>query len=70
MDNLFFLCRNCEEMVKQKRNKWENEIIKNELIRGYSYANGGLNIVFSHLPSKVLSILTLIGFEGDRKKGN
>ena len=34
-----------------------------------SYVNGGLNIVFSHLPSKVLSILTLIGFGGDRKKG-
>lgn len=56
-------------MIKQKGNNWNNKLIKNELIRGYSYVNGGLNIVFSHLPSKVLSILTLIGFSSDRKKG-
>lgn len=56
--------------MRQKGGNWENKIIENELMRGYSYTNGGLNIVFSHLPSKVLSIMTLIGFEGDRKKGN
>ena len=65
---LYSFVRLCLE-ISENRTEWKSESSKNNFISGVWLGNGAMNLVFSHLPKRVLKILELIGFSGDRAVG-
>ncbi|CAG2181662.1 unnamed protein product, partial [Oppiella nova] len=54
------------EEISETRTNWKSEASKAHFISGVLLGNGALNLVFSHLPKRVLKLLEMIGFSGDR----
>ncbi|CAG2181634.1 unnamed protein product, partial [Oppiella nova] len=70
-----FRIRSCHSSYKvcleisETRTNWKSEASKAHFISGVLLGNGALNLVFSHLPKRVLKLLEMIGFSGDRSVG-
>lgn len=48
---------------------WEHDDLKAHFESGVRLGYGSFNLVFSSLPPRVLSILRMVGFSGDREVG-
>jgi hypothetical protein len=64
----FDFSRLCLEIL-ENRTQWKSSISKTHFTSGVQLGIGALNLVFSHLPQRVLKILELIGFSGSRTVG-
>lgn len=62
----YYLFRSCLEISKQDI-QWSSEISKNTFLSALHLCNGGINLVLSHLPDKVITLLTIVGYSGDRE---
>ncbi|XP_054165702.1 tetratricopeptide repeat protein 39A-like isoform X2 [Oppia nitens] len=55
--------------ISENRTEWKSERSKVHFRSGVMLGNGAINLVFSHLPKRVLKLLEIIGFSGDRRVG-
>src|SRR2546427_632185 len=55
--------------ILELRTKWESEESKCHFESGTFGGYGAINLVLSHLPGRVLRLLELIGFSGNRTTG-
>lgn len=58
----------CGEIYSKKTN-WQSKKLKDEFEVAYKMGWGLYNVVLSHLPARVLSILSFVGFNSDRHLG-
>lgn len=58
----------CGEILNKKTN-WESKQLKEEFEVGYKMGWGIYNVLMSHLPTRVLSLLSFVGFSSDRNLG-
>ena len=65
---LSLFVRQCLE-ISENRTEWKSETSRAHFMSGVLLGNGAMNLVFSHLPKRVLKLLELIGFSGDRSYG-
>lgn len=52
--------------VQAHRTSWTSEVSKSNFESGVAMGNGTLQLVISHLPTRILKLLAIAGFSGDR----
>lgn len=60
--------RTCLDIV-QSRSNWSSDAIREEFESGTSLGNGMIQLILSHLPTKLLKLMSLVGYFGDRDFG-
>ena len=55
--------------ILKLRTQWQSQYSKNHFESGALMGTGAINLILSHLPSRVMKLLQLIGFSGDRSNG-
>ena len=55
----------CGQIYREKTN-WKNEYMRKNFETGYKTGWGFYNILMSHLPNRILKLLTFVGFPSDR----
>ncbi|RWS15602.1 tetratricopeptide repeat protein 39B-like protein [Dinothrombium tinctorium] len=60
--------RFCEDALKNRK-QWNTKVSRDEFEAGVSFGFGAINLLMSHLPSKVLKLISILGFPCDRQKG-
>ncbi|KAI1296618.1 Tetratricopeptide repeat protein 39B [Halotydeus destructor] len=58
----------CYQLMTQKTN-WESDMIKRNFDVGSLVCWGMMNLLFSHLPARVVKIISLVGLPGNRDEG-
>lgn len=56
----------CNEMAKEKTN-WRSETMRRNFESGVCLGWGFMNQLFSHLPARVLKVISLMGISADRQ---
>lgn len=65
---MYFWIRNNHVIMKEKKN-WKSKILQENYICGTKLGFGFINVFISHLPPRVMKILTFVGFVSDRDTG-
>ena len=58
----------CGQILKEKTN-WESEVMRMNFEAGYQMGWSMYNIIMSHLPQRVLKVMSFVGFVADRETG-
>ena len=66
--NVYHTYRFVGELLKNKTN-WKSEYMRIALDDGYQFGWGLYNLLFSHLPDRVLKILSIVGYGCSRTSG-
>lgn len=51
--------------ILNHRKSWNSDLSKNNFESGVSFGNGCMNLILSHLPTRILKLLAVAGFYGD-----
>lgn len=54
----------CTDILNHRK-EWESDLSKNNFESGVSFGNGVINLILSHLPTRILKLLAVAGFYGD-----
>lgn len=67
-DNLLTLIqfRSLSKAVEEKR--WQNDLSRINFISGVNFGLGVFNMAFSLLPERVMSLLSMVGYKGNRNE--